>query len=93
MADEETWITVIFLDVTGAKQVKAQISPDIPVKEILPNLITRMGQPVQSPDGNAMSYALDHKESGKRLQDNQTFAEAGVKDGDHLILIPEVVAG
>lgn len=93
MADEENWITVTFLDVTGAKQLKAQIDPDTPFKEILPSVITRMGQPMQSPDGNPMSYALDHKEGGKRLQNDQTPRDAGIKDGDHLIVNPEVVAG
>ena len=40
-----------------------------------------------------MSYSLDHKEGGKRLIEHQTLIEAGVRDGDHLIVYPEVVAG
>jgi len=86
-------ITVTFLDQTGAKSVKAKISPTVPVKKIIPNIITKMTLPVTSPDGTPMSYSLDHKEGGKRLQDAQTLPDAGVKEGDHLIVYPEITAG
>ena len=46
-----------------------------------------------SPDGQPMSYSLDHKEGGRRLLEHQTLVEAGVQNGDHLIVYPEVVAG
>jgi len=48
---------------------------------------------VTAPDGTPMSYSLDHKEGGKRLQEEQTLPDAGVKEGDHLIVYPEIVAG
>jgi hypothetical protein len=40
-----------------------------------------------------MSYSLDHKEGGKRLREDQTLVDASVRDGDHLIVYPEIVAG
>ena len=40
-----------------------------------------------------MSYSLDHKEGGKRLLEDQCLPDAGVKEGDHLIVYPEIVAG
>ena len=52
-----------------------------------------MQLPVTAPDGTPMSYSLDHKEGGKRLQEGQTLPAAGVKEGDHLIVYPEIVAG
>ena len=45
------------------------------------------------PDGQPMSYSLDHKEGGRRLLESHTLVESGVQDGDHLIVYPEVVAG
>ena len=63
------------------------------VKKIIPNIITKMKLPVTSPDGTPMSYSLDHKEGGKRLQEEQTLPAAGVADGHHLIVNPEIVAG
>ena len=69
MADS-AGIQVTFLDQTGAKSVKAKISPTVQVKKIIPNIITKMQLPVTAPDGTPMSYSLDHKEGGKRLQEN-----------------------
>lgn len=86
-------IEVQFLDATGAKSVRARVSPSVQVKKILPNIVTKMLLPVTTPDGLPVSYSLDHKEGGKRLMENQTLPEAGVKEGHHLIVCPEVVAG
>jgi hypothetical protein len=84
---------VTFLDQTGAKSVDAVIADAVTVKRILPNIITKMNLPVMGPDGQPMSYSLDHKEGGKRLREEQTLLDALVKDGDHLIVYPEIVAG
>jgi hypothetical protein len=84
---------VTFLDQTGAKSVKAKISPTVTVAKMIPSIITKMMLPTTSPDGTPMSYSLDHKEGGRRLQETQTLPDAGVKDGDHLIVYPEIVAG
>ena len=90
---DPTGIQVTFLDQTGAKSVKAVIAFSVPVSRILPNIITKMNLPTTSPDGQPMSYSLDHKEGGRRLLESQTLVEAGVQNGDHLIVYPEVVAG
>jgi hypothetical protein len=86
-------IQVTFLDQTGSKSVKAVIAFTVPVSRIIPNIITKMNLPATSPDGQPMSYALDHKEGGRRLLENWTLVEAGIQNGDHLIVYPEVVAG
>ncbi len=84
---------VTFLDQTGAKSVEAVVADTVIVKRILPNIITKMNLPVVGPDGQPMSYSLDHKEGGKRLREDQTLMDAQVEDGDHLIVYPEIVAG
>jgi hypothetical protein len=84
---------VTFLDQTGAKSVDAIIADSVVVKRILPNIVTKMNLPVMGPDGQPMSYSLDHKEGGQRLREDQTLVEARVQDGDHLIVYPEIVAG
>ena len=84
---------VTFLDQTGAKSVEAVVADAVTVKRILPNIITKMNLPVVGPDGQPMSYSLDHKEGGKRLREDQTLVEGSVADGDHLIVYPEIVAG
>lgn len=92
MSDPEG-ILVTFLDQTGAKSIRAKISPTVLVSKIMPNIITKMSLPITAPDGTPVSYALDWKEGGLRLQETQTLPSAGVKEGDHLIIFPEVTAG
>lgn len=84
---------VTFLDQTGAKSVDAVVSDTVTVKRILPSIITKMNLPMIGPDGNPMSYSLDHKEGGRRLLDDETLLAGNVRDGDHLIIYPEIVAG
>ena len=93
MTETRQGTRVTFLDQTGAKSVEAVVSDTVTVKRILPNIITKMNLPVIGPDGQPMSYSLDHKEGGKRLHEEQTLQGASVSDGDHLIVYPEIVAG
>lgn len=90
---EQQGTKVTFLDQTGAKSVEAVVADTVTVKRILPNIITKMNLPVVGPDGQPMSYSLDHKEGGKRLREDQTLIDGMVRDGDHLIVYPEIVAG
>lgn len=92
MTDPEG-IQVTFLDQTGAKSIKARISPSVPISRIIPAIITKMTLPSTAPDGTPMSYSLDWKEGARRLQEAQTLPEAGVQEGHHLIVYPEIVAG
>jgi len=91
--DDRRGTRVTFLDQTGAKSVDAVIADTVPVRRIMPNIITKMNLPVMGPDGQPMSYSLDHKEGGKRLREDETLPQALVRDGDHLIVYPEIVAG
>jgi hypothetical protein len=84
---------VTFLDQTGAKSVEALVSHTVTVRRILPNIITKMNLPVVGPDGQPMSYSLDHKEGGRRLHEDATLPASNVQNGDHLIVYPEIVAG
>ena len=72
-----TGIQVTFLDQTGSKSVKAVIAPSVPVSRILPNIITKMVLPTTSPDGQPMSYALDHKEGGRQVAGEPDAAGGG----------------
>ena len=84
---------VVFLDQTGAKSVEAVVSDSVTVQRILPNIITKMNLPMVGPDGQPMSYSLDHKEGGRRLHESETLVNANVSNGDHLIIYPAIVAG
>jgi hypothetical protein len=92
MADVQG-LEVTFLDQTGAKSVKARISPTVTVAKIMPNIITKMQLPVTAPDGTPMSYSFDCKRMGMRLREDKTLPEQGVQEADILIIYPEIVAG
>jgi hypothetical protein len=84
---------VTFVDQTGVRSVEAFIAEGVPVRRILPNVITKLSLPVMGPDGQPISYSLDHREGGRRLNESQTLSDARVMDGDHLIIFPEMIAG
>lgn len=92
-SQELATIRVTFLDQTGSKSVEALIRPTVTVQRMIPNVITKLNLPVMGPDGQPISYSLDHKEGGRRLTEKLTLPESGVVDGDHLIIYPEIVAG
>lgn len=80
-------------DVTSSRSQAVEAPDDIPVCRLLVVLIEKMSLPLNSPDGQIMSYKLHHKRTGRQLLDGQTLAEAGVANGDDLRLQPEITAG
>lgn len=86
-------INVVIIDATGNKEQEAVLPDDAPVKKIMEALLPKMKMPLTGPDGDPLSYKFHHKVSGKQLTENQTLADAGVKDGDVLRLYPEITAG
>ena len=80
-------------DISGSRLREVEAPDDVQVGRILVLLIERMGLPINSPDGQLMSYKLHHRRSGRQLLETQTFAEAGVRSGDELRMQPEITAG
>ena len=80
-------------DVSGSRSCDVEAPDDIPIDRIMVLLVEKLNLPLNSPDGQLMSYKLHHRRSGKQLMDNQTFASAGVSSGDDLRLQPEITAG
>lgn len=86
-------ITVRIWDVTGSRCQEVQTPADVPVERLLVVLVERLNLPLNSPDGQIMSYKLHHKRTGRQLLDQETFAESGVGHGEELRLQPEITAG
>ncbi len=80
-------------DITSSRSQSAELPDNIEVARLLVLLVERMNLPLNSPDGQLMSYKLHHRQSGKQLLDNQTLEDAGVCAGDDLRLQPEITAG
>ncbi len=86
-------IEIELMDHTGSKRKRARLPDDAPVNRLLSALITKMNLPATDPSGQPMSYHLDHKQSGKRLRDEDTLNDAGVRPGDVLRIAAEITAG
>ena len=83
---------VIIYDPTGSKKTPVELPSDVPMRRLIPALVSKMGLPT-SQGANPITYRLDHRSSGKRIGDEQSLADAGVGDDDILSLFPEVTAG
>ena len=86
-------VKVRISDISGSRVSEVEAPDDVPVNRILVVLIERMNLPLNSPDGQLMSYKFHHKASGRQLLDDQTLASADVHQGDILRLQPEITAG
>ena len=86
-------IRVRVFDVSGSKVRDVDAPDDIAVNRIIALLVEKMALPLNSPDGQIMSYKLHHRRSGQQLLDARTLAEGGVIGGDELRLQPEITAG
>jgi len=86
-------VNVIVVDATGNKEQKVGLPDDVKSGIIMVKLVEKMRLPSIGPDGNPISYKFIHKVSGRQLLEAQTFAEAGIKDGDVVRLQPEITAG
>ena len=86
-------VKVKISDISGSRVSEVEAPDDVAVNRILVVLIERMNLPLNSPDGQLMSYKLHHRRTGQQLLDNQTLAQAGVANADELRLQPEITAG
>lgn len=86
-------LTLTILDATGTRSQTIEAPADAPVARLVVVLIDRLRFPRNGPDGQLLSYKLQHRASGRQLLESQTLESAGVRDGDSLRLMPEITAG
>jgi hypothetical protein len=86
-------VKVQVVDVSGSRRSEVVAPDDISIDRILVLLVERLNLPLNSPDGQLMSYKLHHRRTGTQLLEDQTLAQAKVQEGDELRLQPEITAG
>jgi len=86
-------LNVFVTDATGSKKNQVEMPDDAAVIRIIAALVGELKLPLSGPDGQPMSYRFHHSESQSQLRDDATLASSGVKEGDTLRLVPEIVAG
>lgn len=79
-------LRVVIQDHTLSKKARVELPDDVSMQRLLPVLAARMQLPAQQ------GYRLDHHRSGRRLDDGETLATAGVQPDDLLTLLPEFTA-
>lgn len=81
-------------DFTGNKKEMVEVPDDIPVNRVIVLLVERLRFPRHDATmGELLPYKLIHRATGKLLLDDQTLKQAGVKHGDIVCLMVEMVAG
>ncbi len=86
-------LKVVITDATGSRRDDVEMPSDQPVARVLAAVVQALGLPLSGPDGQPMSYRFHHVESQSQLRDDSTLIGSGVKAGDTLRLVPEIVAG
>src|SRR5215470_15798188 len=71
----------------------AEVPDDVPVSELMPELVSALELPTTGPDGRPMSYRLDSKALGRELSETETLSAAGVPVSDRLMLTADITAG
>ncbi len=52
----------------------AEVPDDVPVRELMPELVSTLSLPTTGPDGRPMNYRMDSKALGRELQEDETLA-------------------
>ena len=89
MADLDVAVT----DMAGARKEDVTVPDDAEALLIIAKLVEVMDLPLYDPSGTPMSYVFHHHQTGRQINDNSTLAQAGVKSGDTLRLVAQIVAG
>jgi hypothetical protein len=89
MSSIQVWIS----DATGSRRDDVELPDDAEIDRVIAALIEPLNLPLNGPDGQPMSYRFHHAESQTQLRDKATLSSSGVKAGDTLRLVPEIMAG
>ncbi len=81
----------IVLPAGGART--AEVPEDVPLRELLPELVSVLELPTTGPDGRPIGYRLDSKALGRELQEGETLKGAKVPASDRLMITADVTAG
>ncbi len=81
----------IVLPAGGART--AEVPDDVPLRELLPELVSVLELPTTGPDGRPIGYRVDSKALGRELNEGETLKAANVPASDRLMITADVTAG
>ena len=85
-------IQIALMDHLRGRKTQVEVPNDVPMNRLIPALVRRLGLPTEQ-DGQPVTYRLDNRDTGQRIGDEETLAQAGVQAQTVLTLLPEVTAG
>jgi len=83
-------ITVIIETHTGEISRPARIDERASVVQLIPAIITALKLPLTDDAGRLITYYLSY--NGRRLQEDETLASAGVQAGENLTMVAKMIA-
>lgn len=91
----EATYNVIVRILPSGKEVELELPATSTGKIIKDSLLdhSELAIPRIDPEGNRITYKLSSKRMGKEVADDKTLYEAGISDGDTLLMAPIIVAG
>lgn len=84
-------VTIVRADTNQAYDV--ELPGDQTISALLPEIVSAMGLPRATADGELVVYELSNKRSGESIGEHATLGMKGTKDGDVLLLTSTFVAG
>ena len=85
-------LNVTFVLPSGGART-AEVPDDVPVRDLMTELISMLKLPTIGPDGRPMAYRMDSKALGRELREDETLADAGIPENDRLMLTADITAG
>jgi ubiquitin-protein ligase len=85
-------LNVTFVLPSGGART-AEVPDDVPVRDLMTELISMLKLPTIGPDGRPMAYRMDSKALGRELREDETLADADIPDNDRLMLTADITAG
>ncbi|HLA08868.1 MAG TPA: ubiquitin-conjugating enzyme E2 [Anaerolineales bacterium] len=85
-------LNVTFVLPSGGART-AEVPDDVPVRDLMTELISMLKLPTIGPDGRPMAYRMDSKALGRELREDETLADANIPDNDRLMLTADITAG
>lgn len=82
-------IRLVIVDPTGSKRTDVEVPDDVPMRRLMPALVTKMSLPTSDEDGNIIRYKLHRNKTGIGLCDNDTITGSGAEADELFTLVPK----
>lgn len=90
---DTTVIEVTVRVMPGGDEVTVELDIYTSGKEIKQELMSQDVAPSRDSQGNPIVYELISKSSNQKIDDNKTLHDVGIRNGETLFMVPDLVAG